>query len=101
MAERFKLVFYTPHPPLEAIKAALFAVGAGTYPGGKYSHACFQTSGQGQFLPVQDRGAQPHIGTPGTLEKVEEMRVEMLCAGRATMLAAIGALKRCSGRRFV
>lgn len=92
--ERFKLVFRSPHAPLEAIKDAIFAVGAGTIPGGKYSRVCFQTAGLGQFLPDEQRGAKPHIGTPGTLETVEEMRVEILCVGRDVMLRAVEALKR-------
>lgn len=92
--ERFKLIFTTPHPQLEAIKNAIFAVGAGKYPGGKYSRACFQSPGLGQFLPERDKGAKPGIGTPGTLETVAEMRVEILCVGRSTMIDAVGALKR-------
>lgn len=92
--ERFKLVFTAPHAPLKAIKDAIFAVGAGTYPGAKYSRVCFQTPGLGQFLPDEQKGAMPHIGTPGTLETVEEMRVEILCVGRDVMLRAVDALKR-------
>ena len=97
-SDRYKLVFTSPHPPLESIKEAIFAVGAGTYPGGKYSRVCFQTPGLGQFLPHQGSGAQPHIGTPGTLETVDEMRVEIMCVGRDVMLRAVEALKRYSGR---
>lgn len=92
--ERFKLIFTTPYPQLEAIKDAIFAVGAGKFPGGKYTRVCFQTPGLGQFLPERDKGAKPSIGTPGTLEKVEEMKVEILCVGRDTMIDAVGALKR-------
>ncbi|KAI9788566.1 MAG: hypothetical protein M1816_006815 [Peltula sp. TS41687] len=92
--ERFKLVFTAPHAPLEAIKDAIFGVGAGTYPGAKYSRVCFQTPGFTQFLPDGQRGARPHIGTPDTLETVEEMRVEILCVGRDVMLRAVEALKR-------
>ncbi|KAI9823620.1 MAG: hypothetical protein M1832_002401 [Thelocarpon impressellum] len=91
---RYKLVFFAPKAPLEAIKEALFSVGAGSHPGGKYTHCCFQTEGLGQFLPEGGRGADPHIGVPGTLEKVEEVRVEMLCVGRALMRQAVEELKR-------
>jgi hypothetical protein len=45
---------------LQAYKDALFAADAGTYPGGKYSHACFEMAGTGQFRP--NEGAVPNIG---------------------------------------
>ncbi|KAI9846913.1 MAG: hypothetical protein M1837_003525 [Sclerophora amabilis] len=93
-ATRFKLIFTTPHPQLEAIKQAIFEVGAGTYPGGKYSQVSFEVAGLGQFLPEEDKGAKPNIGTPGTLEKVQEMKVEIMCVGREVMNDAVAALKR-------
>jgi hypothetical protein len=93
-SDRFKLIFTTPDSHLEAVKDAVFAVGAGTYPGGKYTHTCFQSAGQGQFQPVPEKGANPFVGTPGALEKVDEIRVEILCVGRQTMLEAVAALKR-------
>lgn len=89
---RYKLVFTVPHSSLEACKDAIFAVGAGAYPGGKYSNVCFEIPGIGQFRPGE--GAKPNIGTVGQLEKVEEMRVEVLCVGRDVMLDAVQALKR-------
>jgi hypothetical protein len=87
---KYKLVFFVPHPHLEACKDAVFATGAGSYPQGKYSRCCFQHPGLGQFLPGD--GANPNIGAVGTVEKVEEMRVEILCLGRPTMLKAVEAL---------
>ncbi|KAJ9223110.1 hypothetical protein DTO169C6_4584 [Paecilomyces variotii] len=89
-ADRYKLIFFVPHPSLEACKEAVFATGAGTFPGGKYSKACFQSPGIGQFLPGE--GANPNIGAVGTVESVEEMKVEILCVGRKTMLDAVQAL---------
>ncbi|MCJ1303698.1 hypothetical protein MMC08_006508, partial [Hypocenomyce scalaris] len=88
---RYKLIFTVPHPSLSACKDAIFSVGAGTYPGGKYSRVCFEIPGVGQFLPGD--GAVPNIGTVGTVEKVEEMRVEILCVGHDVMLNAVDALK--------
>ena len=52
----------------------------------------FDVPGQGQFLPGE--GANPNIGQPGDLEKVDEMRVETLCVGRQVMLSAVEALKK-------
>jgi len=89
---RYKLTFTTPHPSLPSIKSALFAAGAGTYPGGKYTHVCFETPGTSQFMP--NEGAVPNIGTVGVLERVQEMRVEVLCVGPEVMRRSVEALKR-------
>lgn len=89
---RYKLIFTVPHSSLDACKDAIFAVGAGTYPGGKYTNVCFEIPGVGQFRPGE--GAKPNIGAVGRLEKVEEMRVEVLCVGQHVMSKAVEALKR-------
>lgn len=88
--DRYKLIFFVPHPQLESCKEAIFSTGAGAFPGGKYTKCCFQTPGTGQFLP--GNGANPNIGAVGALEHVEEMKVEILCVGRETMLNAVRAL---------
>jgi hypothetical protein len=88
---RYTLSFYVPHSALQARKDALFAVGARTYPGGKYSHACFEIPGTGQFRP--NEGAVPNLGAVGQLEKVQETKVEVLCVGRETMERSVNALK--------
>lgn len=88
--DRYKLVFYVPHGDLETTKEAVFGTGAGAFPGAKYTKACFQSPGTGQFLPGE--GAQPTIGAAGALEKVEEMKVEIMCVGRSIMLKAVEAL---------
>ncbi|KAF8424868.1 structural toxin protein RtxA [Tirmania nivea] len=92
LSARYKLIFYTPLPPLQKIKSALFAAGAGTYPDGKYNHVSFESRGTGQFMPRI--GANPHTGTIGVIEAKEEMRVEMLCAGEDVVKEAVKALKR-------
>ncbi|PYH43148.1 uncharacterized protein BP01DRAFT_358905, partial [Aspergillus saccharolyticus JOP 1030-1] len=88
--DRYKLIFFVPHSHLDVCKDAVFATGAGTYPGGKYSKCCFQTPGTGQFLPGE--GANPAIGSVGDVEHVEEMKVEIMCVGRTIMLQAVEAL---------
>ncbi|WP_445157029.1 NGG1p interacting factor NIF3 [Halomonas sp. E14] len=71
----YKLVFFVPLNDAEAVKDAVFATGAGRI--GDYEACCFQTIGTGQFRPLQ--GASPHIGQVGTLEEVEELKVELVC----------------------
>ncbi|KAF4635500.1 hypothetical protein G7Y89_g2605 [Cudoniella acicularis] len=90
---RYKLVYRVPASHLEATKEAIFAAGGGVYAGGKYIKACFEIPGNGQFLPVAEAGAHPHTGTVGTLEKVDEIRVEILCTGREVTKACVTALK--------
>ncbi|KAJ3730359.1 hypothetical protein EV361DRAFT_970526 [Lentinula raphanica] len=75
--QKFKLVFFSPAPNTRAILAHLFR----KYPEelgkiGLYEQCAFVSRGTGQYKPLED--AQPAIGTPGTLEYIEEDRVELL-----------------------
>jgi hypothetical protein len=88
--DRYKLVFFVPTADLEPCKDAIFATGAGSFPGGKYTKVCFQTTGMGQFLPGGD--ATPAVGAVGVLEHCEEVRCEVMCLGRDIMLKAVDAL---------
>lgn len=93
MVVKFKLVFFVPTADLDAVKTAIFAAGAGRYPGpGNYTECAWQTLGTGQFRPGD--AANPHIGTVGALEKVEEVRVETLCVGEDIAKKAVEALKK-------
>lgn len=67
-----KLVVYVPETHAAAVRAAIGNAGAGHI--GNYSHCTFNSRGIGTFLPQE--GAQPFIGQQGTLEKVEEVRIE-------------------------
>ena len=90
---RFKLVFYVPEPALTACKTAVFAAGAGRYPGpGNYTECCWTAMGTGQFRPGD--AANPHLGSAGVLEEVKEARVETLCVGEDVARKAVDALKR-------
>lgn len=88
--DRYKLVFFVPTENAETCKEAVFATGAGSFPGGKYTKCCFQTIGTGQFLP--NEGANPAVGAVGAVERCEEARVEVMCLGREVMLNAVAAL---------
>ena len=97
---RYKLIFFVPTAAAEAVKGAVFAAGGGTFPGGKYMHCSFETAGTGQFQPVAERGAKPAIGQlleeSGTyrLERVPELKCEIMCVGRGVLVASVQALKK-------
>ncbi|MGC3873131.1 NGG1p interacting factor NIF3 [Halomonas sp. GXIMD04776] len=72
----YKLAFFVPIDVAEAVKEAVFSSGAGRI--GNYEACCFQTRGSGQFRPIE--GADPHIGTLGELQHVDELKVELVCS---------------------
>ena len=84
-----KWVIFVPPADAETLRQALFAAGAGDI--GDYSHCSWTVVGSGQFLPRD--GAHPAVGSVGTVERVEEARVEVIApAGiRAGLLAAMRA----------
>ncbi|ETO93250.1 NGG1p interacting factor 3 protein, NIF3 [Legionella oakridgensis] len=80
---QYQLIFYVPESHLDAVKHALFSIGAGRQ--GDYGETCWQTLGQGQFRPLA--GANPAIGELGELTFVNEYKVEMLCSAELIHLA--------------
>ncbi len=82
-------VFYVPEEHAEAVKAAVFAAGAGRI--GNYDCCCWQTVGLGQFRPLA--GSRPFLGSQGAVEKAAETRVEMVCP-ESRLAAAVAALRR-------
>ncbi len=69
-----KLVTFAPIAEAKQIKAALGAAGAGHI--GNYKNCSFESKGTGTFEPGD--AADPHIGSQGKLENVEESRIEVL-----------------------
>jgi dinuclear metal center YbgI/SA1388 family protein len=84
-----KWVVFVPAAAAAAVRAALFAAGAGRI--GDYSQCSWSVAGTGQFLPHD--GAAPAIGAVGTVEQVAEYRVEVIAPSRlrAPILAALRA----------
>jgi dinuclear metal center YbgI/SA1388 family protein len=74
-----KWVIFVPTANAEAVRAAVFAAGAGRI--GDYSQCSWSVTGTGQFLPGD--GAAPAIGSVGAVEKVFEDRVEVVAPARA------------------
>lgn len=66
--------FTVPVSDATRVTSAIFATGAGRQ--GDYEEAGFSFTVTGQFTPVE--GAQPHIGTVGQKQTVEERRVEFI-----------------------
>jgi len=88
MEELVKLEFYVPEEHLEVVKDAVFATGAGKL--GNYDCCCWETAGEGQFRPCA--GSKPFLGKLGVIEKVFEVKVEMICH-KDTIEKVITALK--------
>jgi dinuclear metal center YbgI/SA1388 family protein len=75
-----KLVTFVPADALERVSDALFAAGAGRI--GDYRACSFRLAGTGTFYG--EAGTSPAVGSAGTLERVDEVRLETVVpAGRA------------------
>lgn len=87
-SESVKLVVFVPESHADIVRAAIGDAGGGRL--GLYSHCSFSIKGKGRFTPME--GAHPSIGTVGTLETVDEERIEVLCR-REDLGQIIAALK--------
>jgi hypothetical protein len=84
----YKICVYVPENSVENIKRALFNAGAGRI--GNYDSCCWQTDGIGQFRPLS--GSNPAIGSPGEVETVREVKIELVCEDELVE-QAISAMK--------
>ena len=82
-----KLVVFVPEPDTERLVDALATAGAGSI--GAYERCAWVTAGTGTFRPGP--GADPTIGSVGSIERVPEIRVEMVLprADRPAVLQAL------------
>jgi dinuclear metal center YbgI/SA1388 family protein len=82
-----KLTTYVPVTDADRVRQALATAGAGVI--GDYDSASFSTHGEGRFRPLA--GASPAIGEVGSLEVVEEVRIECVLAraARSRVVAAM------------
>lgn len=69
----YKLVTFVPEAELETVASSLSMAGAGVI--GEYSSCSFRTRGQGTFFGSE--ASNPAVGSAGTLERVDEVRLEM------------------------
>ena len=85
----YNITFFAPKDAVEAVKEALFAVGVGKI--GNYDQCSFEVEGVGQFRALA--GANPTIGKVGELEKIPEVRVEMVMEDAIIKIAIEALLK--------
>ncbi len=83
-----KLVVTVPITHADIVRGAIGKTGLDRV--GNYGYCSFSTKGVGRFLPLD--GAKPAIGEIGTLEVVDEERIEISC-GRDGAEAIIAAIK--------
>ena len=81
-AQTHKFVTFVPREAVERVRMALASAGAGRI--GEYDLCSFESEGTGTF----QGGAKsnPAVGSRGQLERVAEVRLEMVCPGRAIPL---------------
>lgn len=82
-SEQYKLVTFCPTDAVERIRNTLAASGAGRI--GKYELCSFELKGTGTFLAGD--GANPVRGKKGSIQRVDEIRLEMVCPKAALALA--------------
>jgi dinuclear metal center YbgI/SA1388 family protein len=82
-----KLTTYVPVADAPRLREALAEAGAGRI--GDYDSASFSSVGEGRFRPLP--GAQPHLGSVGDLEVVDEIRIEVVLP-RPRRRAVVAAL---------
>ena len=82
-----KLYCFVPVDHLEAVRAAVFAAGAGHI--GAYSEVSYSGEGAGTF--VAGEGAQPFVGQPGSRHTEKEARLEVILPAHLsrTVVAAL------------
>lgn len=81
--EECKLVTYCPREAVEQVRSALATIGAGII--GDYRLCSFELPGTGTFMGME--GTNPAVGEAGRLERVPEIRLEMVIGQRALALA--------------
>lgn len=78
-----KIVTFVPESHVQRLRESMATAGAGII--GKYRVCSFATPGTGSFFGLD--GTSPAIGTPGQVELIPEVRLEMVCSERALALA--------------
>ncbi len=88
-SEQYKLVTFCPVDEVERLRNTLAAAGAGRI--GEYELCSFEVKGTGTFLA--GKGTNPTRGKKGALEKVDEVRLEMV-SPKAALALAVTTIKQ-------
>lgn len=83
--EQCKVVTFAPAESIDRIREALSTVGAGRI--GEYHLCSFELRGTGTFFGSE--ASNPAVGERGILERVDEVRLEMVCPSAALALAVM------------
>ncbi len=84
-----KLVTFVPPEQAHVVQAAMWKAGAGCI--GAYGDCSFAAAGEGTFRG--NATTHPAVGKPGRLERVPELRVEMICR-RDCLSQVVAALRQ-------
>lgn len=84
-----KIQTYCPKEATDKVRLAIGKAGGGVI--GNYTYCAFLTSGRGYFLPME--GSNPTIGKQGSIEQVEEVKIEFVCE-KEKVKTVIEALKK-------
>ncbi|MBP9853217.1 MAG: hypothetical protein QG629_437 [Patescibacteria group bacterium] len=85
---KVKIVTFVPLAAADTVRRAMGKAGAGKI--GEYSFCSYAVVGKGRFTPSVN--ANPHVGTAGSPEIVEEERIEVVC-DRSTAKQVIAAIR--------
>lgn len=88
LSKNVKIIVTVPTQNAETLRQAIGEAGGGKI--GNYSFCSFSSIGIGRFLPSDL--AHPAIGSAGTLEQVEEERIEVQCS-RELLEAVVTAIR--------
>jgi dinuclear metal center YbgI/SA1388 family protein len=80
--QQMKVVVFVPEAEADALRNAMATAGAGTI--GSYRLVSFGAPGVGTFYGTE--GTTPAVGQTGRLERVAEVRLEMVCSRAALPL---------------
>ncbi len=81
--QQVKIVTFVPEADVDRVREAMASAGAGLI--GEYHLCSFNVTGTGTFVGGQ--GTRPSVGQPGRLERVSEVRLEMVCSQAGVALA--------------
>jgi len=82
-SEQNKIITFCPENAADRLRDALAAIGAGRI--GDYERCSFETRGTGTYFGGES--THPKVGAKGRLERVLEVRLEMVCPTKALALA--------------